>query len=1073
MNQQVVKILGYSIAEIQGQDWIRNTLHSEDLNSFLLSYQRLYHLADEEILEIEFRQKHANGSWLWFRCQNLIFKRDAAGNPLEVLGIAQDITDHKCVEMKLWEGEARLHTIINNISDGILIVDQKGLIQFTNPKAQKLFGRAAHGLIHQEFGVPMIVGDVTEIGILHPSKGLLVGEMNLSETEWEGQPMYVVCLRDITERRPAEKALRESEERFRQLADNIQEVFWLTCSSTRELLYISPACDKIWGWSQETLYHQPYHWINGIHPDDRATVVQLLIQQRGGQSTTSEYRIIRPDGKVRWIRERAFPIFNQLGEVIRVAGIAQDITEAKQATEELQRYRDHLEELVEQRSQELLHSNSQLQLETRERQRAESTIQFQARLLDVVEHAVITTDLGGKITYWNQFAQQLYGWSKTEALGKYLWELIPMTQAREKALEIMSYISRGESWSGEVWVQCREGLPFPVLMTNTPIYDSNNHLVSLISVSLDISERKQAEAALQKANEELGVTVKTQTKNLAAAINQLQQEIMKRKETEAALRDSEQRFRAMFQQAAIGIVQMNPQGQFLQMNQRYCDLVGYTEAELSRLQFSEIMDPADQATHQQYYQLMVAGDRASYSLETRYLRKDGQLQWVNTTVSLIWDVEGKPHSVIMVAEDIQERKRFEIALQQQIQQERLVSEIAQHIRRTLNIDQILNTTVNEIRYLLAADRVLIYRLAPVQAGIVSHVSLDPHLVEIHQPKITLPIYESEEFPPDFYPQYCQGEASVIIDMSQCQTESYFEKYLQMAGVQSRLAVPILQQDTLWGLLIVHQCREVRQWQPGEVNLLQQLAVQVAIAIQQAQLLETQTRYAEELARSNADLEQFAYVASHDLQEPLRTMISYTQMLEEDYKGQLNEDVDEIINFIVDATTRMQQLIKDLLTLSRVGTRGQEFAPTNCEEVIEQVLANLKTMISENEAVITIDPLPIVMADQSQLVQLWQNLIGNAIKFRGDHPPQIHLSAILKNNEWYFAVRDNGIGIDPKYADRIFVVFQRLHTRKEYEGTGIGLSVCQKIVQRHGGRIWVESNLGRGATFYFTLPNQIT
>ena len=226
---------------------------------------------------------------------------------------------------------------------------------------------------------------------------------------------------------------------------------------------------------------------------------------------------------------------------------------------------------------------------------------------------------------------------------------------------------------------------------------------------------------------------------------------------------------------------------------------------------------------------------------------------------------------------------------------------------------------------------------------------------------------------------------------------------------------------------------------------------------------------DELKRSNTELEQFAYVASHDLQEPLRMVASYTQLLARRYRDRLDSTAEEFIDYAVDGARRMQNLINDLLTYSRVGTRGKEFAPTDCGKVLETAIANLQTAIEENGAAVAQDPLPIVMADDSQMLQLLQNLVANAVKFHGAEPPRVHVSARRQAKDWLFAVRDNGIGIDSAHQQRIFTIFQRLHGKAEYPGTGIGLAICKKIVERHGGRIWVESQAGNGSTFHFTIP----
>jgi PAS domain S-box-containing protein len=228
-------------------------------------------------------------------------------------------------------------------------------------------------------------------------------------------------------------------------------------------------------------------------------------------------------------------------------------------------------------------------------------------------------------------------------------------------------------------------------------------------------------------------------------------------------------------------------------------------------------------------------------------------------------------------------------------------------------------------------------------------------------------------------------------------------------------------------------------------------------------------YAEDLARSNSDLEQFAYVASHDLQEPLRIISGYCQLFERRYKSLLDDDGRKYLGYMNDGALRMQDLIADLLSWSRVSSKARELTPLDLNQCLDAALNNLGLFINEQGATVERDELPRIKGDLNQLVQLFQNLIGNAVKFRGQNSPAVRIGVEKRADMWVIKVSDNGIGFDMQYADRIFTIFQRLHSREQYKGTGIGLAICKKVVERHGGKIWVESRQGYGTTFYFSLP----
>lgn len=497
-------------------------------------------------------------------------------------------------------------------------------------------------------------------------------------------------------------------------------------------------------------------------------------------------------------------------------------------------------------------------------------------------------------------------------------------------------------------------------------------------------------------------------------------DITERKRAADALAEEAHRRRILFEQSRDGIVVFDGSGKVREANQSFANMLGYDSPE-AVLQL-HVWDWDEQLTPdllRSIVQDVKSHQPQPGAMEVRHKRKDGSLIDVEispTTVEL-----GGEILFYAVHRDITERKGAEKALRQSEQRLRLIAE---------TIDDVFwmaDLTSDSLAYVSpACERVWGQPLEVVRKSFMAFLDA------VH---------------PD---DRAQLRAAVGACMKDPKPFKHEYRVIRPDGTVAWVCdhgFPVGDGN-------------------GHVNYVVGLARDVT---HRKSMEEAVRIHSEKLARSNAELERFAYVASHDLQEPLRMVASFTQLLAKRYSGRLDETADRYIHYAVDGAKRMQELIVDLLAYSRVNSKELDFKTTPCEAVVAGVLQNLQAAIDESNASVKWDPLPTLLADPGQLRQLFQNLLGNAIKFRGESPPQVHISAVEEGESWVFSVRDNGIGLDPDQSDRIFQVFQRLHGRTEYPGTGIGLAICKKVVERHGGKIWVESRPGAGSTFRFTLP----
>jgi PAS domain S-box-containing protein len=490
------------------------------------------------------------------------------------------------------------------------------------------------------------------------------------------------------------------------------------------------------------------------------------------------------------------------------------------------------------------------------------------------------------------------------------------------------------------------------------------------------------------------------------------------RDREQSLRDlADQKF-ALDQHAIVATTDI--QGTITYVNDKFCAISKYSREELVG-QNHRILNSGHHPTEffRQMYHIIANGKVWRNEICNR--AKDGSLYWVDTTVVPLLDPSGKPRQYIAIRADITERKRTE--------EER--GYLAAVVRSSE--DAIVAKTLAGTITAWNPGAEKLYGYSAAEA--------------VGQPmRMLVPSEQAGE------------EMDILARVGRGESVAHFDTVrLRKGGERVDVSVSISPIKDTRGIIIggSNIARDISQRKRAEEKLAAQA--------------EELARQAQELERSNADLEQFAYVASHDLQEPLRMVTAYTQLLSERYSEKLDESAQKFIGYAQDGALRMQVLIQDLLAFSRVGRKEDAFTNVDCNGVMAEVKQSLTSAIEESGAVINCGELPTVSADRTQMAQLFQNLIGNAIKFRGKKAPAISVFAERKNGDWWFSVSDNGIGIAPEYAENVFVIFQRLHARAEYPGNGIGLAICKKIVERYGGKIWVESKPDSGSTFRFTLP----
>lgn len=844
--------------------------------------------------------------------------------------------------------------------------------------------------------------------------------VNLSAGAFEvgGLPALCLVVTDMTE------AVAATKDRLwlSSIVENSNDAIISKCLDDTILTW-NAAAERIYGYTAREAIGLP---ISIIVPPDRNGEISFIERQASQGTSVDAFETVRikKDGTPIAVSLTVSPLLDANANVAGMSIIARDITERKKIEAELETHRRHLEEMVHRRTEELARANAALLEEIKERKRAEIELRasetFKQAILNSLTAHIAVLDQDGRIIDvndpWLEFARHngpvhLAG----VALGANYLDVCRHAAhnndplARE-ALDGIQHVLTGASRSFVLEYPCHSPSEQRwFLMTVSPTAETGGAVVA----HLNITQRKEAEQAL---------------------------------------RASEEQFRFLFDNSLDAIFLTVPNGDVIAANPAACVLFGMAEDELRSAGRKAIFDPADPRISAALEERARTG---RVQTELTGIRNDGTHFPVE--VSSVVVGSGRQRSYVILR-DITERKRAEEANCRQ-------SQILEGINAVLNAALVAETE----EALASACLEIAEQITQSTFGFIGRLN-ENGLEDI---AISNPGWDAcailDENGHRWSPRSLEikGIYGRVLAGAKGLFTNDLAHHPDRIGLPSGhppldafLGVPLAREGQVVGMIAVGNR------QGGYSETEQELLEALAPAIVEAFLRKRAER---EIIRSNRELEQFAYVASHDLQEPLRQVIAFTQMLETRYGDRLDTSASEFISFIVEGSKRMEALIQDLLTFSRIGRGGRKRTFTDIQETIDAALKNLVVRMHETNAAITCDPMPTLRVDALQITQVFQNLIGNALKFHGEAAPQIHIGARNEGNTWLFFVSDNGIGFDTRYATRVFEVFQRLHNRDTYPGTGIGLPICKRVIENHGGKIWAESTPGKGSTFYFTLP----
>ncbi len=1086
INNRSSEMIGYMPKEMIGTP-IAEYIHPNESKRTLSDYEQLIRGEHSEPI-YETTLLHKDGTQVDVEASMVPITY--AGKPAELV-IVRDITERRRAQERLRQSEEHYSTLVKSLTDAVFKLRGK-LIIWCNDRVEEIYGYKRDELIGEQ--ATMLIPEgvnsskfVAEVAVAMDKHGYYRGahrvkrkdgslvdiEYTVSKIPNDELIELIVVARDITGRRRMENALRESEEKYRLYFEHTSDVIY-SISLEGKILTISPAVERGLGYKPEELIGKDMVEAGLATPETferaAADVARVL---EGEQVTATESEFIAKDGTRRFGEVSAAPVFSSNGEAVSIICVARDVTERRKMEDALRRSEQNYRKLFDNTIdgmfvldaetmrivfanqvaakfygfdtvEEGLGMNPLDFLYPDERERAVKVIaedMFEKDLHEIHEFRTKTKDgrerwisvVGTKTEYqgkpaglisfrdtteWKQMEDAL---RKREGDYRVLFDSV-LDGLVVMDVETMTIMLANESAARMAGFDSPQDLTGAKLQDHFPPEESEKAYKILIEEVLwkDLPYHHEYHG-LTKNGKDMwiyAVCTRIEYQGKMSVLISIH-DITERMQMEDALKESEQNYRFLFNSSLDGLLVLDAETMtILLANESAARMTGVDSPQsFVGAKLQDYLPPEERERAHKILNEDILEKDLRNNYEYHGFNRDGKELWINAIITKT-EYQGKM-AVFISMHDVTERRKAEDALR----------ESEQNYRTLFNSipDGLVVMDTETKTFVLANESTA--RMAGLDSpqnliGLKPQDYLSPEEWEKAHKVISDGVLEKDSHTCYEYHVFNKDGKERWLNLASTRTE-----------YQGKMAALVSFQD-------------VTERKQAEDKLKQTMT---------------------ELARSNTELERFAYVASHDLQEPLRMVASYTQLLARRYKGKLDSDADDFIGYAVDGANRMQQLINALLDYSRVGTRGKPFAPTSCENILYQAVANLQAAIKANDAVVTHDDLPTVMADTIQMVQLFQNLIGNAIKFHSDRQPEVHIGAERNGTAWIFSVRDNGIGIDPQYFDRIFIIFQRLHSREQYPGTGIGLAICKKIIERHKGRIWVESQPGKGATFYFTIP----